>query len=621
MPKTNRLVILSVAVAAFAVPAFAATTEEIDSVLSWAEKAYPLALPTTGATAGSALGYTYRYYPGTGIYLGAKQDGLDDGLYLYTTAMDGPAQVGSIANLIAVGKSCDFSRPMGSATSALGGKVQVSLEDVTGVATPKGLKQRFIVENVGSAPVYIQLQPGSTKHRANLMSPQPAYVYLEAGESFQGLIVHEVDRDTPPGTVELAATLLLEELDRDNGSRTGAATTVTVAPSFTLTATPAGYTPAAAAEQLSYERTATVATKTGFWRYAVDAAQTKIALFPGQENWTDASAAALSTLYVYKPDGTLLWQRATGAETWGGDMSADGNFIAYATLPTNGASVEYDSLYLLNATTGAEIWNVALDSTNFPMRGDFKLPDRGLPRRTAEVRFSPSGKYLALGTAGPVFLIDRDTREVKWAFETFGQARAITFAADESAMFAGSGDGFLYKIDVATGTQIWKSATVAWPYSPPALAPNGTWIAVGAKTGEFTVIDQESGSCLFAHDLGLMTVRRTRFSPDGTMFYAASGTAEGTKAYTTLSWSESFQTIMAADISITADSKYLLIADSPTGNLLDARTGQSVATLDTGFDPSGYYKVVFVSASGEHIVIARRDTSADAVNIAFFRRK
>ena len=620
MPKTNCFAILLAA--AFAAPAFAATTAEIDGVLSWAEKAYPLALPVTGVTSGSAYGYTYSYYPETGIYLGAKDDGVDDGLYLYTTAMDAPAQVGSIANLVAVGQSCDFSRPMGSATSALGGKVQVSLEDVTGVATPKGLKQRFIIKNVASAPVYIQLQPNQTKHRAQLMSPQPGYVYLEAGESFQGLIVHEVDKDTPAGTVELAATLSLQELNAADAGFIGAPTVVTVAPSFTLVATSGRNVPTAAPEQLSYERTATVTTKVGFWRYAVDAAQTKIALFPGQENWTDTSAAALSTLYVYKPDGTFLWQRATGAETWGGDMSADGKFIAYATVPTNGASTEYDSLYLLDATTGEESWNVALNSTNFPLRGDFKLPDRDLPRRTAEVRFSPSGKYLALGTAGPVFLIDRDTREVKWAFETFGQARGITFAADESALFAGSGDGFLYKIDVATGAQIWKSATVAWPYSPPALAPNGTWVAVGAKTGEFTIIDQESGSCLFAHDLGLMTVRRTRFSPDGTMFYAASGTDEGTKAYATLSWTENFKSIMAADASITADSKYLLLADGPTGYLLDARTGQSVATFDTGFDASAsYFKVIFVSADGEYIVIARRDTSPDAVNIAFFRRK
>ena len=622
MLKTSRFAILLVA--AFAAPAFAATTAEIDSVLSWAEKAYPLALPTAGATTGNAYGYTYRYYPETGIYLGAKEDGLDDGLYLYTTAMDAPTQVGSIANLVAVGKSCDFSRPTGGATSALGGKVQVSLEDTSGVTAFEGLKQRFIIENVASAPVYIQLNATATKHRATLMSPQPGYVYLGVGESFQGMIVHsmldEVEAGTPVGgTVELAASLSLQELDAADGSLIGTTTTVTVAPSFALGESSVIPPPRAGVEQLAYERTATVTTPAGFWRYATDAAQTKIALFPGQEHWTNASDAGLSTLYVYKLDGTLLWQRATGAEVWGGDMTADGNYIAYATLQS---STGPDSLYLLDATTGEEIWNVELNSTNFPRPADFKQPDAHLPREVREVRFSPSGKYVAIGSAGPVFLIDRETREVKWAFETFGQARAITFAADESAMFVGSGDGYLYKIDRASGTQKWKSAIVAWPYGPPTLAPNGTWVSVGVKSGEFTVIDQESGNCLFAHDMGLLNVRRTLFSPDGTMFYAASGTPEGTKAYATLSWTENFKSIMAADISITADSKYLLIADSPTGYLLDARTGQSVATLATGFDASAsYFKVIFVSASGEYIVIARRDTSPNAANIAFFRRK
>lgn len=58
-------------VALYGAPAAAPTASDADRVFDWAESAYASFFPSHSANA-SALGYTYRYYPATGLYLGTQ---------------------------------------------------------------------------------------------------------------------------------------------------------------------------------------------------------------------------------------------------------------------------------------------------------------------------------------------------------------------------------------------------------------------------------------------------------------------------------------------------------------------------------------------------------------------
>src|SRR5262249_45835460 len=152
------------------------------------------------------------------------------------------------------------------------------------------------------------------------------------------------------------------------------------------------------APDLDYRRTATIATPTGFWRGAVSENEGTFVAFPGQLNWkattTDADARALRTaarIYKYKFDGTKLWEAAPGWEGWGGDMTPDGRYVAYALNPT--ASSFYtpteNKLVLLDGATGTTIWTRSAPPA-----------DAAIGKKVAslEVAFSPDAKWLAVGS-------------------------------------------------------------------------------------------------------------------------------------------------------------------------------------------------------------------------------
>lgn len=507
-----------------------------------------------------------------------------------------------------------------SSSSLLSSRLKVSFENVSGASSPKGLKQRFLLENTSSSPLYLQLNASSAQGRIMLMAPQPSYVYLLAGGQYQGMLVFEAATTATAGSQSYTVSLSAEEIDLSSGKGSGKTDSASRDVSFTLTATSIPQIQTSTSTSLSYTRTQQVSTKTGFWTYAVDDAESKIVLFPGQETWADSSTKSLSTLYAYTLSGSLLWQAAAGNEIWGGDMSKDGNYVAYATI---GSQTDPDNLVLLDGVTGSEIWRISLTLKNFPATLNAHLPSTNTAglMDVREVRFSPSGKYLAIASMqGKVYLLDRATKTVLWGFETAGQVRGIRFSADESMLYAGSGDGFLHKLAVATGAHQWKSYIVSWPYTPATLSPDGKIIVSGNKTGEMVVIDAATGSCIANYDFGIMTVRKTVFSPDGKHLLAVTGAPGGSVSFDAVNWSSEWATGMSAGATITGDSAYALIAEEK-GSLLEMQTGKRVATLDAGFATgTNYLKVIFISKDGSKAVIARRDTSPDLVNIAFFSR-
>ena len=99
----------------------------------------------------------------------------------------------------------------------------------------------------------------------------------------------------------------------------------------------------------TYELVGTATTSTGFWRGSASNSEKTICVFPGQENWKagdEATLKAEAKIYKYNFDGSKVWEYAPGWEAWGGDMSKDGKYVAYA-LYTGTGSEASNSKYKL----------------------------------------------------------------------------------------------------------------------------------------------------------------------------------------------------------------------------------------------------------------------------------
>jgi outer membrane protein assembly factor BamB len=82
-------------------------------------------------------------------------------------------------------------------------------------------------------------------------------------------------------------------------------------------------------------------------------------------------------------------------------------------------------------------------------------------------------------------------KEVKWAFKTDGAVRS-TPAVAGGAVYFGSGDGYLYAVDLQSGQEKWRFKTEGAVHSSPAIfngvvyftSRDGGLYAVDAQTGE-----------------------------------------------------------------------------------------------------------------------------------------
>ena len=72
---------------------------------------------------------------------------------------------------------------------------------------------------------------------------------------------------------------------------------------------------------------------------------------------------------------------------------------------------------------------------------------------------------MAVGaTEGTFLLYDLMTGELIWNVFIRGQVRGILFDDSDEYIYAGSGDGYTYKLSASDGTVIWKTNTGSWPY-------------------------------------------------------------------------------------------------------------------------------------------------------------
>lgn len=238
-----------------------------------------------------------------------------------------------------------------------------------------------------------------------------------------------------------------------------------------------------------------------------------------------AQADAHAFYCVDTSTGTVIWKKATSDEPTYIAAAAD-NVVVMGTEQLGSGAVRYQAL---EASTGSEIWNFEQsESSSSPTisghtlvvgGGDFhvyaiNLEDgRGIWSSRAEGRFDPRnvpafalGDFFLADRIGNIYRIDGTTGKRKWIFrDTEGNMdQSFPVIAGET-LFAGSGSGHLYALDVRTGQLLWKGSVKGIVLSGAADKDR---FYFGVKLGA------DEGLHAFEHDpKGKLAPRRVSESP------------------------------------------------------------------------------------------------------------
>lgn len=261
---------------------------------------------------------------------------------------------------------------------------------------------------------------------------------------------------------------------------------------------------------VQFQQTKTVNTEFGFWQGAVSSDEQYVLLTQGMEIWQNESIRPLAKLFLYKVDGTKVWEYPMGYDSWGLSMSGDRAFVAYAQKhPTQ------PEIGLLDGTTGALIWKKKLDLQNFPTGSFF------IGHNSNEIRISNTKQFVSVGTGeGDFYLLRLSDGQLLWRKFLKGQVRNSQFSSDDQYVYVGS-DPWLVKLKTSDGSEIWRSNISSWPlHYGLKISPDGTLIAAMVKSGEITVISTSDGKKMWSYDQGVIG-QWLDFSVDGKLLASA----------------------------------------------------------------------------------------------------
>jgi len=246
----------------------------------------------------------------------------------------------------------------------------------------------------------------------------------------------------------------------------------------------------------------------GFWRSAASADESKLLLCNGMENWPNPSLKRSSKLYLYNlARGTQLWSHNMGWESWSCDLTDDGAWAVFATdLAGSGGPQSF--VRLLDGQTGRTIWTKPCTDAEFPGSTGPQVYSRG-------VKFSHSGNAILVGVEQEyVYLLNRADGSVRWRRRVSQNVREIIFSRDDRFVYVPAGSGWLHKLRVSDGGEVWRKWIGSWAYlNGFNLSPDGRWLAVGTKSGDLTVLNATSGAIRFRKEYQGLGVC-CRFSPD-----------------------------------------------------------------------------------------------------------
>ncbi len=153
--------------------------------------------------------------------------------------------------------------------------------------------------------------------------------------------------------------------------------------------------------------------------------------------------------------------------------------------------------YALNAQTGKPVW--AFYGWNMTMSNPLVSGDKVfVSTGNAYFNYANTMKYLRgqRPVRGPglnaIYALDRRTGRQVWAFHPFGEAMP-TPLLDGGYLYAGTGDGHIYKLSAETGALAWKTDVVSFISMSSLAQGDGRLFVGGTDPNYFYAVDEATG--------------------------------------------------------------------------------------------------------------------------------
>ncbi|NQV13511.1 MAG: PQQ-binding-like beta-propeller repeat protein [Parcubacteria group bacterium] len=278
--------------------------------------------------------------------------------------------------------------------------------------------------------------------------------------------------------------------------------------------------------------------------------------------------------------GQKLWERETGGECWGLDISPDGKYVAAGCQDGN-----------------IQVWSKSGD--------DHWQFDNDKGNSVRWVKFSPDSKYLL---AGPTYgtpeqsgLFEVESGKLLWSHFTGDWLREGRFSADGNTVYLDSANGLVHALETSTGELKWTGDGEHIIPFMLAISEN-TGVAIAAGKGRaFTALDLTDGQQKWQTTVD-QTVTAAQTADDGSIVGATvGGMAYGLQPDGSFRWARAYGGVGHNGVHYTKNGQYSFLG-GPNPTLLDDK-GNVLWQREKGGR---------VQMSG----VAERDESGNAVWVA-----
>ncbi len=341
-----------------------------------------------------------------------------------------------------------------------------------------------------------------------------------------------------------------------------------------------------------YKLTKTVESGYSIWWIKASADNKLIAFSQGAHENPGEEPPGRTKVILTDNKGEVLWERETGGECWGLDISPDGQYVA--------AGCHDGKIYVWDKE-GNEIWEYG----------------NGEGTRVRWVKFSPDGRQLL---SGPVDnrpeqsgLFDVETGNLIWSFFTGDYLREGRFSADGSVVYLASANGILHALDTSTGGLKWLGSGGYYiPFMLGIADKEGLAIASG-KGRAFTALDLKTGERRWQTIVD-QTITAGKMAADGSVVASTvGGMAYGLSEDGEFIWARQYGGAGHNGVCYTRNGKYSLFGGpNPTlfdrsGNVLWQREPGKEIKMTGPVERDNGGNVVWLSDDASILVVGQGD--------------
>lgn len=343
-----------------------------------------------------------------------------------------------------------------------------------------------------------------------------------------------------------------------------------------------------------YELRKTIKSGYSIWRIRASQDNKYFAFSQGAHERPGQEPALQTKVLLANDAGEVIWEKTTGGECWGLDISFDGQYVA--------AGCHDGKIYVWNRQ-GNMMW---------------QYDNKGEGTRVRWVKFSPDNLFLLSGpvdnTPEKSGLFEVSSGKLLWSFYTGDWLRQGQFSFDGQTVYLASANGTLYALDVVSGEQKWLGTG---DYVIPFLVGISKEAGLAITAGEgraFTALDLISGQQKWQTKVD-QTIMAGQTAQDGsTIGSTAGGMSYGLDAEGQFIWVRQYGGVGHNGVHYTQNGQYALLGGpNPTlfdnqGNILWQREADKLVQMTSVQEQNtGGANVVWMSDDSSMLIIGQDD--------------